>query len=51
MWYHCPLVIDPLTGHKMSKANKSMGLRSLREAGLPPGKPLHEYFPFDNKVL
>ncbi|MEX0330131.1 MAG: glutamate--tRNA ligase family protein [Puniceicoccaceae bacterium] len=32
-WYHCELVIDPSTGHRMSKTNKSISLRALRAAG------------------
>ncbi len=36
-WYHCPLVIDPATGKRMSKTHRSLGLRALREAGFPPG--------------
>lgn len=43
-WYHCPLVIDPETGSRMSKTHKSMGLRALREAGHPPGLPPEAYF-------
>lgn len=36
-WFHCPLVIDPATGTRMSKTHRSMGLRALRAAGFPPG--------------
>ncbi|MEX0323583.1 MAG: glutamate--tRNA ligase family protein [Puniceicoccaceae bacterium] len=43
-WYHCPLVIDPETGTRMSKTHKSMGLRALREAGHAPGLQLEAYF-------
>lgn len=43
-WYHCPLVIDPETGWRMSKTNKSKGLRALREAGYKPGLPVQSYF-------
>jgi glutamyl-tRNA synthetase len=37
-WYHCPLVIDPETGHKLSKTSKSAGLRELREKGIDPAR-------------
>lgn len=43
-WVHCPLVIDPATGQRMSKTHRSLGLRALREAGHPPGKPPEAYF-------
>ncbi len=36
-WYHCPLIIDPETGYRMSKTHKSKSLRALREAGMTPG--------------
>ena len=37
-WYHCPLILDPETGYRLSKTNKSMALRALREKGWIPGK-------------
>ena len=43
-WYHCPLVIDPVTGHRMSKTNHSLGLRTLRQRGMPARLPLETYF-------
>ena len=43
-WYHCPLVIDPVTGKRMSKTHRSLGLRALREAGFPPGLEPAQYF-------
>jgi glutamyl-tRNA synthetase len=42
-WHHCPLVIDPATGRRMSKTHRSLGLRALRERGLPPGLPPEAY--------
>jgi glutamyl-tRNA synthetase len=43
-WYHCPLVIDPETGYRMSKTHKSRSLRELRKLGMPPRKPVGFYF-------
>jgi len=43
-WYHCPLVEDPLTNHRMSKTRQSLALRTLREAGHSPGQPPESYF-------
>jgi glutamyl-tRNA synthetase len=43
-WYHCPLVVDPTTGKRMSKTHKSLGLRALRESGHAPGQPPGTYF-------
>ena len=43
-WYHCPLVIDPVTEHRMSKTHRSLALRALREAGRPPGLAPDAYF-------
>ena len=43
LWYHCPLVIDPATGRRMSKPHKSLGLRALRESGQEPGLPVAAY--------
>jgi glutamyl-tRNA synthetase len=43
-WYHCPLVIDPETGYRMSKTHKSKSLRALREEGAVPGLPPEAYF-------
>lgn len=35
-WFHCPLVMDPKTGTRMSKTHKSLSLRTLRENGSAP---------------
>jgi glutamyl-tRNA synthetase len=43
-WYHCPLVKDPRTNHRMSKTLQSLALRTLREAGHSPGLPPETYF-------
>lgn len=43
-WYHCPLVIDPATGQRLSKTHRSLGLRVLREAGFAPGNDLQTRF-------
>jgi len=43
-WFHCPLIIDPSTGKRMSKTHRSLALRELRKAGHPPGKPPECYF-------
>ena len=48
-WYHCPLVLDPKTGHRLSKTSRSLGLRRLREKGLPPGLPPETYIPLTKK--
>lgn len=48
-WYHCPLVIDPQTGARMSKTHRSHALRALRAAGHAPGQPPQAYFGFDNQ--
>ena len=45
-WAHCPLVIDPQTGQRMSKTHKSLALRVLQEQGHPPGQAAEAYFPF-----
>lgn len=44
-WYHCPLVMDPATGARLSKTAGSLGLRHLRKAGLAPGQPAESYIP------
>jgi len=43
-WVHCPLIIDPDTGRRMSKTHRSMALRAFRAAGMPPGRPPETYF-------
>jgi glutamyl-tRNA synthetase len=43
-WYHCPLVVDPATGKRMSKTHRSLGLRALRESGHVPGMDPARYF-------
>lgn len=30
LWYHCPLVIDPETGQRLSKSNRSLPLQTSR---------------------
>jgi glutamyl-tRNA synthetase len=43
-WYHCPLVVDPATGQRMSKTHRSLGLKALRESGHAPGLEPARYF-------
>lgn len=42
-WFHCPLVLDPATGERMSKTHRSLALRELRAKGYPPRQPPEVY--------
>jgi glutamyl-tRNA synthetase len=46
-WYHCPLVIDPVTGKRLSKTHGSIALCELRKSGMNPGQLPASYFPID----
>ena len=35
-FYHCPLVLDPKTGKKFSKRERSLSLKELRKSGASP---------------
>ncbi|GFH31908.1 tRNA glutamyl-Q(34) synthetase GluQRS, partial [Haematococcus lacustris] len=35
-FFHCPLVVDPSTGHRLAKRHDALSLRALREQGCSP---------------